>query len=91
MDMHLMTLKTLAIEMGMETPDIFKDETYLRMHRYGLLTSQVSCTAFRVLVQLKLIFLLPNRKEYKNNGYLIIIRIFFFSLSGPLPKTDCDP
>lgn len=41
MDMHLMTLKTLAIEMGMETPDIFKDETYLRMHRYGLLTSQV--------------------------------------------------
>lgn len=81
MDMHLMTLKTLAIEMGMETPDIFKDETYLRMHRYGLLTSQViSSTVFRVLVMLKLIFLLPNRKEYKNNRYLIIINgieIFF--------------
>ena len=41
-DRHLLGLRLIAQEAGMEIPDFFKDEAYSRSMYYQLSTSQVS-------------------------------------------------
>ena len=43
-DRHLLGLRLIAQEAGMETPDLFKDEAYLKSLHFCLSTSQV-CVA----------------------------------------------
>ena len=40
-DRHLLGLRLIAQEAGMEIPDFFKDEVYSRSSHYCLFTSQV--------------------------------------------------
>ena len=41
-DRHLLGLRLIALESGMETPDIFKDSAYSRSIHFCLSTSQVN-------------------------------------------------
>ena len=41
-DCHLLGLRELAAELGLPTPDIFTDPTYLKSNHFTLSTSQVS-------------------------------------------------
>ena len=40
-DRHLLGLRLIAQEAGMEIPDLFKDEAYLKSNHFSLSTSQV--------------------------------------------------
>ena len=44
-DRHLLGLRLIAQEAGMEIPDFYKDEAYSRSMYFRLSTSQVSQTA----------------------------------------------
>ena len=47
-DRHLLGLRLIAQEAGMELPDFFKDDAYSRSMNYRLSTSQVSGVQYNV-------------------------------------------
>ncbi|KAL5018091.1 hypothetical protein ScPMuIL_003813 [Solemya velum] len=44
MDCHMLGLKEMANELGLETPDVFKDESFSLVNHYSMSTSQVPTT-----------------------------------------------
>jgi hypothetical protein len=45
-DNHLLGLRELAAEEGIETPELFRDDTYCVGHKFALSTSQVRVFTF---------------------------------------------
>ena len=49
-DRHLLGLRLIAQEAGMEIPDFFKDEAYSKSLHFCLSTSQVQCVSLCICV-----------------------------------------